>query len=58
MREGTGKNMSRPATKEERLAATLRENLRRPNAQGRALVVRDAQAESPENGLSNDGSES
>ena len=27
-------------------------------AQGRALEVRDAQAESPENGLSNDGSES
>ena len=58
MREGTGKNMSRPATKEERLAAKLRENLRRRKAQGRALLLGEAQAESPENGLSNDGGES
>ena len=47
MSEETGKNMSRPATKEERLAAKLRENLRRRKVQSRAM-----QAESPENGLS------
>jgi hypothetical protein len=42
MNEETGKNMSR----EERLAAKLRENLRRRKAQGREL-----KAESRDNGL-------
>ena len=49
MSEETGKNMSR----EERLAAKLRENLRRRKAQ-----TREMKAESPDNGVSNDGSES
>ena len=49
MSEGTGKNMSR----EERLAAKLRENLRRRKAQTREL-----KSESRENGLPKGGDES
>jgi hypothetical protein len=45
MSEGKGKNISR----EERLAAKLRENLRRRKAQAR--VQASADGESPENGV-------
>jgi hypothetical protein len=37
MSEDPRKNMSREATREERLAAKLRENLRRRKAQARAM---------------------
>jgi len=53
MSEETGKNMSRAMTKEERLAAKLRENLRRRKAQGRELKT-----ESGDNGVSKEGGES
>ncbi|MEO1729407.1 MAG: hypothetical protein AAFR64_01565 [Pseudomonadota bacterium] len=37
MSEGQGNNLSRSKTKEERLAAKLRENLRRRKAQSRQM---------------------
>ncbi|MEM6908450.1 MAG: hypothetical protein AAF494_07195 [Pseudomonadota bacterium] len=37
MNENDRKKMSQPVTKEERLAAKLRENLRRRKAQGREM---------------------
>ena len=46
MSEDTGKNLSRPSTREERLAAKLRENLRRRKAQ-----TREMKAESPDKEL-------
>ncbi|WP_185960209.1 hypothetical protein [Erythrobacter insulae] len=48
MTDTPGKNLSR----EERLAAKLRENLRRRKAQGRAI-----DSESRDNGVSNDHAE-
>ena len=53
MSEETNNNLSR----EERLAAKLRENLRRRKAQSRAQN-QAMKSESPENGLSNQGGES
>lgn len=43
MNEGPRKNMSPQTQREERLAAKLRENLRRRKAQARALDDSDAQ---------------
>jgi hypothetical protein len=43
MSEGDSKKMSRPMTREEKLAAKLRENLRRRKAQSREM--RDSQAQ-------------
>ena len=53
MSEPTGKNLSR----EERLAAKLRENLRRRKAQGRALQT-DSPMPFADKELPNSGSES
>jgi hypothetical protein len=53
MSEETSNKMSRPSTKEQRLAAKLRENLRRRKAQGREM-----KAESGESGVSKDGDQS
>jgi hypothetical protein len=50
MSEESGKKMSRPMTREDRLAAKLRENLRRRKAQSRAQAAGKA-GESGENGL-------
>ena len=57
MSEGTGNKMSR----EERLAAKLRENLRRRKAQGREMqgdVKRESRKNAGDKELSKDGSES
>ena len=46
-------DLSRPdLSREERLAAKLRENLRRRKAQARALAPGDATPDEPANGLS------
>ena len=51
MSEAPGKKMSRPKDREERLAAKLRENLRRRKAQSRAQTGVD-KSESDDNGVS------
>ena len=43
MSEEKDNNLSRPMTKDERLAAKLRENLRRRKAQSREMRESDAQ---------------
>ncbi|MHA7820516.1 MAG: hypothetical protein ACX930_12795 [Erythrobacter sp.] len=49
MSEGPSNKISRPTTREDRLAAKLRENLRRRKAQ-----TREIKAESQDNGLPKD----
>ena len=51
MSEAPGNKMSRPKDREERLAAKLRENLRRRKAQSRAQTGVD-KSESDDNGVS------
>ena len=58
MSEPASKNLSRPSSREERLAAKLRENLRRRKAQGKAQARAsdaDPVSESGESGLPKPG---
>jgi len=58
MSEGPRKNMSPKNDRAERLAAKLRENLRRRKAQARATSQATGDSDTPTEGLSNPASES